>query len=171
MNNSLVRTALGFDKPGIVSELTGIVTEYNGNIQESKMLSLGSEFVVMMLVTIDISIQETLIKALEEVDGLNISTKNTKLQKLSTDEVHYKIKLNGADNEGIVNVLSNYLTKESMNIVDLETKIINAPVTGAPIFNLKAMTTVSKLKNINEIQSDLSQIANKLGIEISITNY
>ena len=58
-----------------------------------------------------------------------------------------------------------------MNIIDLETKIVNAPVTGAPIFNLRAMTTVSKLKNINEIESELSQIANKLGIEISVTNY
>jgi len=171
MNNSLVITALGSDKPGIVSELTGLVTGYNGNIKESKMLSLGSEFVVMMLVSIDISKQANLIKELKKVDGLNISTKNTKLQKLSTDEEHYKIKLNGADNEGIVNVLSNYLTKESMNIIDLETKIVNAPVTGAPIFNLKAMTTVSKLKNINEIESELSQIANKLGIEISVTNY
>ena len=50
----------------------------------------------------------------------------------------------------------------------METYISNAPITGTPLFNLKALTAISEDVDIVEIQSDLTLIAHKLGVEITV---
>ena len=50
----------------------------------------------------------------------------------------------------------------------METHISNAPITGTPLFNLMAITTISENTGIAEMQSDLNQIAQKLGVEIVV---
>jgi glycine cleavage system transcriptional repressor len=50
MNNSIVITAIGPDKTGFVHTLTQSITDNSGNIIESRMIMLGSEFAVIMLV-------------------------------------------------------------------------------------------------------------------------
>lgn len=51
MNQSLVITAIGEDRPGIVNELTKILLNANLNVEDSRMSVLGGEFAVMLLVT------------------------------------------------------------------------------------------------------------------------
>ena len=104
--NSLIISAVGSDRPGIVSELTGIITNHGGNIEESRMTKLGSDFTIIMLVTVDPKWEESLIVALQAIKELSITTKSTEPNTFITDE-NCQISLNGADNEGIVNVLSN----------------------------------------------------------------
>ena len=164
--NSLIISAVGSDRSGIVSELTGIITNHGGNIEESRMTKLGSDFTIIMLVTVDPKWEESLIVALQAIKELSITTKSTEPNTFITDE-NCQISLNGADNEGIVNVLSKYLAGKFINILEMETNISNAPITGTPLFNLIAITTIPENTDLAEIQSDLSLIAQKLGIEIT----
>ena len=166
MNNRII-SAIGSDRPGIVSELTGIITKHGGNIEESRMTRLGSDFTIIMLVTVEPKWEESLIVSLQALKELTITTKGTESNTVITGE-NCQIWLNGADNEGIVNVLSKHLNEKSMNILDMETHISNAPVTGTPLFNLMAITTIPENKDISEIQSDLKHIAQKLGVEITV---
>ena len=165
--NSLIISAIGCDRPGIVSELTEIITKHGGNIEESRMTRLESDFTIIMLVKVDPKWEESLVVVLQGIKDLIITTKNTEFNTVISSE-NCQILLNGADNEGIVNVLSKYLTEKSMNILDMETYISNAPITGTPLFNLMAITTISEETNLADIQSDLTLIAQKLGVEISI---
>ena len=82
--------------------------------------------------------------------------------------IQCQIDLSGADNEGIVKVLSKYFAGKSINILEMQTHISNAPVTGTPLFNLKAITTIPKSLNLTDIQSEITQIAQKLGVEITV---
>ena len=165
--NSLIISAIGCDRPGIVSELTEIITKHGGNIEESRMTRLESDFTIIMLVKVDPKWEESLAVVLQGIKDLIITTKSTEFNTVILSE-NCQISLNGADNEGIVNVLSKYLTEKSMNILDMETYISNAPITGTPLFNLMAITTISEETNLADIQSDLTLIAQKLGVEISI---
>jgi len=81
-----------------------------------------------------------------------------------------QINLNGADNEGIVKVLSKYLAEKSINILEMETHITQAPISGTPLFNLNASVSIPNDIEEKVIQSDLSQIAQKLGVEIHLGN-
>ena len=165
--NSLIISAIGSDRTGIVSELTEIITKHGGNIEESRMIRLGSDFTIIMLVKVDPKWEESLVVVLRGIKGLFITTKSTKSDTVISNE-NYQISLNGADNEGIMNVLSKYLTEKSINILDMETYISNAPITGTPLFNLMAITTIPEGTNLTDIQSDLNQISIKLGVEISV---
>jgi len=167
--NNLIITAIGLDRPGIVSELSGIITTHGGNVEESRMSRLGSDFAIIMLVSVSTDWEESLGVALQSINDLTISTKHTQIQEIG-DNKNYQINLNGADNEGIVKVLSKYLAEKSINILEMETHITQAPISGTPLFNLNASVSIPNDIEEKVIQSDLSQIAQKLGVEIHLGN-
>jgi len=167
--NSLIISAVGSDRPGIISELSGIITTHGGNVEESRMSRLGSDFAIIMLVSVSTDWEESLEVALQSINDLTISTKLTQIQEIG-DNKKYKIDLNGADNEGIVKVLSKYLAEKSINVLEMETHISHAPISGTPLFNLNASVSVPNDVEETVIQSDLSQIAQKLGVEIQLNS-
>ncbi len=166
---NLIITAIGSDRPGIVSELSGIISTHGGNVEESRMSRLGSDFAIIMLVSVSTDWEESLEVALQSINDLTISTKPTKIRELG-DNKKYKINLNGADNEGIVKVLSKYLAENSINILEMETHISQAPISGTPLFNLNASVSIPNDVEEKGIQSDLSQISQKLGVEIELNS-
>ena len=166
---NLIITAIGSDRTGIVSELSGIITTHGGNVEESRMSRLGSDFAIIMLVSVSTDWEESLEVALQSINDLTISTKLTQIQEIG-DNKKYKIGLNGADNEGIVKILSKYLAEKSINVLEMETHISHAPISGTPLFNLNASVSVPNDVEETVIQSDLSQIAQKLGVEIQLNS-
>ena len=164
--NSLIISAVGSDRPGIVSEISGVITSHGGNVEKSRMTRLGSDFAVIMLISVAPDWQESLEVALQAINEITIITKPTRTQG-ANEGIQCQIDLSGADNEGIVKVLSKYLAGKFINILEMETHISNAPVTGTPLFNLIAITSTPVNLNMSNIQSDLNQIAKKLGVEIA----
>ena len=164
---NIIISAIGTDRPGIVSELSGVITSHGGNVEESRMSRLGSDFAIIMLVTVAPDWEESLEVALKSITELTITTKPTKLPQVG-DGRQFSINLNGADNEGIVKVLSKYLAKKSINILEMETHISQAPISGTPLFNLNATVSIPSDVEEKGIQSDLSQIAQDLGVEIHL---
>ena len=166
--NSLIISAVGCDRPGIISEISGVITSHGGNVEESHMSRLGSDFTIIMLVSVAPDWVESLEVALQSINELTIISKPTETQQEAKEGIQCQINLSGADNEGIVKVLSKYLAGKSINILEMQTHISNAPVTGTPLFNLKAITTIPKSLNLMDIQSEITQIAQKLGVEITV---
>jgi len=176
--HSLIISAVGSDRPGIVSELSGTIASHGGNIEKSRMARLGSDFTIIMLVMVDPKWKESLVVALQAIKELSITTKGTEANTVITGEnckdntagENYQILLSGADNEGIVKVLSKYLKEKSINIIEMDTHISQAPISGSPLFNLNAGVSIPGEIDERDIQSDLSQIAQKLGVEIYLNN-
>ena len=165
--NNLILSAIGSDRPGIVSEISGVITSHGGNVEESRMSILGSGFAIIMLVSVSPDWAESLEVALKAINDLIIITKPTKTKE-ARENIKCQIDLSGADNEGIVKILSKYLAGKSINILEMQTHISNAPITGTPLFNLQTITEIPENFNITNIQSDLSSIANKLGVDIKV---
>ena len=51
MKQHLAVSAIGSDRTGMVHELTRVISECGGNISESRMASLGTEFAMLLLVS------------------------------------------------------------------------------------------------------------------------
>ena len=51
MKQHLAVSAIGSDRTGMVHELTRVISECGGNITESRMASLGTEFAMLLLVS------------------------------------------------------------------------------------------------------------------------
>ena len=142
--NNIIISAIGSDRPGIVFELTEIIKKHGANIEESKMTRLGSDFVMIMLISIEDKLIKSLILDLESIKELVVTAKDTQSNNIQDGE-HCLIELNGADNEGIVNVLSNYLSNKSMNIQNLNTiNMLDGYLIGGASQNAKKLIDIVK---------------------------
>ena len=174
--NSLIISAVGSDRPGIVSELSAAITSHGGNIEKSRMTRLGSDFTIIMLVTVEPKWEENLVVAIQAIKELSITTKGTEPNhtiiagETCNDIIGEtcQITLSGADNEGIVKVLSKYLGEKSINILEMDTNISQAPISGSPLFNLNASVSIPGEVDGRDIQIDLSRISKELGVEIHL---
>jgi glycine cleavage system transcriptional repressor len=156
-----VFSAIGADRVGIVDDLSGLVSEGGGNIEESKMAVLGSEFAVMMLVSIDSAALEALIARTEEIEArlsLKIGVKLTRENPAPERGRPYSLETVSLDGQGILHSVSAVLRRHGINIEDLETRTDRAPLTGAPLFRMKANVVLGPGVAIGALRKELEEL-------------
>jgi len=85
----LVVNAVGLDRPGIVSDMTKLVTDANGSVGESRALKLGDHFTLMMLCNVPGENEERLRQVFDQLRDLHITTFKTR--DPSVLELHQKV--------------------------------------------------------------------------------
>ena len=163
----IIISAFGKDKPGIVSHFTSVITSHGGNIKESRMTKLGTEFTMMVLVSVSKDWGESLSVALNGIKELDISIKETFHFELDTNTPQCKIHLSGADNEGLVHKVAEILSNKGINIEEMVTNTENAPVSGTTLFTMDAHVSHPKL-DIHRLENDMTTLAESLGVQIEI---
>ena len=161
----IIISAFGADKPGIVSHLTGTITSHGGNIEESRMMKLGSDFTTMILVSVSAEWAESLTVALGGIQGLQISIQKTSPFSMDTTIPQCEIHLTGADNEGLVYKVAARLAEKGINIEEMETGTENAPISGTILFTMTARVSHPQL-DIPRLENDMNELADKLAVEI-----
>jgi len=144
LNKQLAITVIGPDRAGLIRDLSKIVTDAAGNILVSRMIALGSEFAVLMLVSGN---WHSVAKIRKKLDALQSSGEMTVTVRDSaprTDVVAapYVIDVVSLDHEGIVLGLSNFFAARDLEIAELNTRRYNAPHTGAPMFSIQMTVNI-----------------------------
>ena len=165
--NYFIVSAFGKDEPGIVSHLTGIITSKGGNIMESQMQKLGTDFTTMILISVSKNCADSLNKALNEIPELQISINSTSPFKLDSKIPQCKIFLSGADNEGLVHKVAESLAEKKINIEEIKTETENAPVSGTVLFSMSARVSHPHL-DINRLKNDMMRLGEILNVEIIV---
>lgn len=144
MEKLLAVTAIGTDRAGLVRDLSEAVTGAGCNIQESRMIALGSEFASVMLIGGNWhavgKARESLDK-LEQESDLTISLRDAE-QRAGSDSAPYLVDVLTLDHEGIVLGLSNFFAGRGLDIAELSTRRYNAPHTGAAMFSVQLTVNV-----------------------------
>jgi glycine cleavage system transcriptional repressor len=138
MEKLLAVTAIGADRAGLVRDLSDAVTGAGCNIQESRMIALGSEFATLMLVSGNwhaIGKARERLDRLQRESGLTISLRDAE-QRRRDDAAPYLIDVVTLDHEGIILGLSGFFAKRGLEIAELNTRRYNAPHTGATMFSV-----------------------------------
>ena len=170
MKNKLIISATGPDRKGIVSEISSIINKCNGNIETSRMIRLQEQFSILLLIELEIEKIKNLKKEIEKINDLKVETNITNSEnKTYQNKFHLYIK--GADNEGIVYSFSNYLSKNKINIEEVNTSIKNAPISATPLFMMDLIIGTNRNIQSKKIIKDLNEIAEKLGVEINLKKY
>ena len=165
MNRTII-TAIGTDRPGLVDKISLIIHQNNGNIENSKMIKINDQFAMI----IDFSYLENIdvIKNdLNEIKELDITYKTIQNSDTSNKQ-NKKYLIKGADNQGIVNGISNFFSNNNINIIEVNTFLESAPITGAPLFNMEIMINYNKSNNISEIDGKLNNLCEDLNLDIKI---
>ena len=165
-----VITIIGPDRRGIVARITEIMLNFHANIEESRMARLGGEFALIMLVTLPANQQAALQEGLLALnaDGLSVNSKTTDLSRLKTFEgfVPYEISLVGADHEGIVHWVAEFLAEQRVQVEMMDTHITKAPVSGTPLFSMQALVQAPPELSLPSLRQALFELGDKLGVDI-----
>ncbi len=168
----LVVTTVGPDRRGIVEKITALMLDYQANIEESRMARLGGEFAVIMLLALPGEKEEALLAGLEQLKehGLTTIVRQTSLSRLKRFQGYlpYEISVFGADHEGIVHEVARYLTSERMNIETMDTRVTKAPITGAPLFSMRATVQSPPELTLSQLRSNLAELGDELGVDIEV---
>jgi len=164
-----VFSAIGADRVGIVDDLSGLVADAGGNIEESKMAVLGSEFAVMMLVSMDEAAMNALATSISKTEtqfGLKLGLVRTKEPTPPERGRPYILETVSLDGRGIVHAVSAVLRGHGINIEDLETETERAPLTGAPMFRMRANIVLGPSVSISALRRELEGLEAGQDIDI-----
>lgn len=154
---SIVLTASGEDKVGLVEKLTRVVADCGGNIEESRMAALAGQFAVLMRVTGSwdaLAKLETRLPSAGEELGLAVVQRRTRGAKAERPLIPYAVEVSALDQPGIVNSLANFFARLRINIESLDTDAYPAPHTGAPMFAVRMTLGIPAEAHIATLRGD-----------------
>lgn len=154
---SIVLTASGEDKIGLVEGLTRRIGESGCNIEESRMAALAGRFALLMRVTGSwdaLAKLESRLPAAGEEFGLSIVQQRTRAAKADKPLIPYAVEVSALDQPGIVNSLANFFARLRINIESLDTDTYPAPHTGAPMFAVRMTLGIPADAHIATLRGD-----------------
>lgn len=141
-----VISAIGHDRPGLVSDITSIADRLGLNIEDSRMTVLGGEFAVLMALVGEPSALDAFR---DEIDALCATAEDlayifrtTEARSGGAQILPYAATVVSLDQPGIVAAIATFFSQRQINIRDLQTGTSPAAHTGTPIFNVTLIAEV-----------------------------
>jgi glycine cleavage system transcriptional repressor len=168
----LILTAIGPDQVGLVQKLSRFISGRGCNIEDSKMAVFCGEFAIILLISGKSSSLSTISQFQREIEvesGLSIKIKTPSSPEPSEFFLPYKLVASCMDHPGIVHQISGLLSGLGINIQSLETVTYPAPVSGTPLFQLKAHLAVPSRTDINGLRERLDHLQREENIDIELS--
>lgn len=168
MQQLVVISAVGTDKAGVVNNLSKVILDCGGNIEESRMTALGSEFAMVLLVSGNWHALNKLEGALDKLgrdSELTLSIKKTE-ERRGTDEcMPYIVDVVCLDQPGIVFNLAHFFASRSIEIAEVATRRYAAAHTGAPMFSLQMTINLPGRVLISQIRDEFLETCDQLNLD------
>lgn len=169
---TLVMTVIGADRPGLVQMVAARVADHGGNWLESRMCRLGGQFAGILRVEVARERRDELVNALQtlEVDGLRViihaeaGVKGT----AAAGGAFVNIALVGTDRPGILRSVSGVFAAHGVNVEELESERVNAPMDGGVLFQARAKVFVPAEVKLAAVRIDLEKIAADLMVDLKV---
>jgi glycine cleavage system regulatory protein len=170
MNESVVLTIVSDDHPGIVENLSRVLSNHGGNWTQSSMLSLAGKFAGIVLASVPKKQVDGFLSALKalESQGLHIVAQLTAEPAPAGGVREFELELVGQDRPGIVHDISEILTHHQVNVQELETECQSASMSGELLFLARARMQVPPGASIENLRRDLEDLANELMVDIKL---
>jgi len=171
-------SAVGRDQPGIVAAITEPLFKRGCNIEDSSMTILGSEFAVILLMTIPRGTDfKALVGEINEVGkacSLTIDMKEVAggPQEEMTALSNYILTLYGEDSTGLIYKTACLLFKEGINITDLETKTAHREDDeggeGRQLYMMMMELYITEETDLEELKIKLKALGDELGVSLKL---
>jgi glycine cleavage system regulatory protein len=168
---NLVMTVIGADRPGLVQMVAARVADHGGNWLESRMCRLGGQFAGILRVEVPPAQRDELVGALRtlEVDGLRVIihaeagvSAALEAGSLAT------IELVGNDRPGILRSVSGVFAAHGVNVEELASERVSAPMDGGMLFQARATVLVPAHVKLSAVRADLEKIATDLMVDLKL---
>jgi glycine cleavage system transcriptional repressor len=163
--NELAITVIGFDRPGIIADVTEILAGLGLNLTDSTMTLLRGHF-AMTLICAGPPPAEEVQAALAAMtaDGSLVATVRdiAPEPEHTADGSHHLLTLHGADRLGIVATVSRALAEFGCNITDLTTRLAD------DLYVAIAEVDVPGVVDLDHLHDRLAAVGRALGVEIAL---
>ncbi|QID17889.1 glycine cleavage system protein R [Nitrogeniibacter mangrovi] len=166
---SLVLTVIGDDRPGLVGELSRLISDQGGNWLESSMAQLAGKFAGILRVDVADAEAAALIEALEGLEALKVHVTQAGAPPASgAAPRRLHLTLVGQDRVGIVREVSQVLARHRVNVEELNTLTSSAPMSGETLFHARASLQADRDLDAGALKTDLEALSNDLIVDISL---
>lgn len=171
MARTLVLTAIGPDRPGLVEALADTIAAHGGSWDESRMARLAGHFAGVVQVQLPEERAAGLIAALPGLAarGLAASVVDSEEPALSqAGGATLGLELVGQDRPGIVRDISRALAALSVNVQDLRTSVESAPMSGERLFRARAELAPPAGLSRDSIRKTLERLAADMMVDLTL---
>lgn len=168
MKQFLAISAIGKDRTGLAHDLVRTISDCGASINDSRMLPLGGEFAMQLLVSGNwhgIARVESELARLAEAAGLSLNLRRTEPRPLREDHIPYSIDVIGPDHPGIVAGLAGFLTARNIEIAEVLTRSYAAAQTGAAMFAVQMMINVPARVTIGHLREDFMEYCDSQNLD------
>ena len=174
MKTYFILSAMGKDRPGIVADVSEVIYECGGNVEDSSMSLLRNHFALLLLFSTEREeVNQKLSFALKRLGGKkNLTvfyspiTFEEAYPKTKEETDRFKITTSGVDHAGIVFKVCRLLADRKVNIIDMETHRVLSAESGTPLFEMDMEVEVPKSVSEPGLREDLHRLANELMIDL-----
>lgn len=169
MNKTLVITVLATDRPGIVKTISKTLVAHNGTWLDSRMMNLADKFAGLLHVSVP---ENQLVKLKEALQVLHETDNQLQVLMEEADEVaatpesHLSLELLGADRPGIIDDITEVLTRLKVNINNLETEQRTASMSSEILFYANLDLGLPEGVSDEDVQDALEALSDQLMVDI-----
>jgi glycine cleavage system regulatory protein len=170
MNRSIVLTVIADDQPGIVEELSDALATHGGNWTESSMMTLAGKFAGILLAEVPEERADSFLQVLEslEIGGMEIVAQRSDAPARPEGTREFSIELVGQDHPGIVHDITAVLAHLGINVLELETTVQSASMSGESLFIAHARILVPDDVPLEQLRDEMEDLANELMVDIEL---
>jgi len=168
MSQLIVISAVGSDRTGVVQDLSKVILACGGNIEESRMTTLGSEFAMLLLVSGNWATLNKLEQGLDklgEQKSLSISIRQTDAKVSAGNRMPYAVDIVCLDQQGIVFNLAEFFSSRDIEIADVATRSYAAAHTGSPMYAVQMAINVPSTVHVSQLREEFLEICDRLNLD------
>jgi len=152
----------------VVQDITKAILSCGGNIEESRMTTLASEFAMLMLVSGSwhtLSRLETKLEKLTANDNLTVAIRKTSERASKEDRMPYAVDVVSLDQQGIVYNLANFFASNDIEIADVATRHYSAAHTGAPMFEVQMAINIPASVHVAQFRDEFHEFCDQMNMD------
>lgn len=168
---TVVLTAIGDDRPGLVDELAAAIAANGGSWESSSMSRLASKFAGIVEVVVADERLDDLVAALDELErsgSLDISVERAADHHDGPSTTTIELHLIGQDRPGIVREVASAVAAVGVSIDELTTWTSSAPMSAELLFEANALLSAPPDLDRQVLAERLEAVADELMVDIEL---
>jgi len=169
--STLVLALIGSDRPGLVEALSDTVARHGGSWLESRMAHLAGKFAGILRVEVPDAARPALETDLESLTarGLRVVVEASAADAAPPPASRLlELELVGHDRPGIVREISQALATRGVNVEELVTDCVSAPMSGELLFRARARLRAPMAVALGDLTAALEAVAHDLMVDVAL---
>ncbi|WP_243372851.1 ACT domain-containing protein [Geotalea sp. SG265] len=166
-------TVISKDRPGIVADITEVLYRLGCNLEDSSCTMLGGDFAIILIVSHEKPFTRTRLadefRANFDRTGLHVHVRtlhDNEVCPVKEEGELCLVSVYGSDQPGIVYRVTRELADRTVNITDLNTRLIGTKETPAYVLMLEAV--LPQGMTVEDVELLLEKLKKELNVEIQV---